>query len=112
MEQGAVTEGYKANLETVVRILNEALATEIVCVLRYKRHYYMAQGLARYELKEQARELALKTAGLLSSSLASDGRISACYDDAGRGLWPPGESFISWNVLALTLLREHGIDSA
>ena len=44
MEQGAVTEGYKANLETVVRILNEALATEIVCVLRYKRHY-MAAGI-------------------------------------------------------------------
>ena len=45
IEQGAVTEGYKANLETVVRILNEALATEIVCVLRYKRHYYMAAGI-------------------------------------------------------------------
>jgi bacterioferritin len=45
IENGAVTEGYKANRETVVKILNEALATEIVCVLRYKRHHYMATGI-------------------------------------------------------------------
>jgi bacterioferritin len=45
IEQGAVTEGYRADVETVLRILNEALATEIVCVLRYKRHYYMAAGI-------------------------------------------------------------------
>jgi len=45
IERGAVTEGYKADRDTVIRILNEALATEIVCVLRYKRHYYMAQGI-------------------------------------------------------------------
>jgi bacterioferritin len=45
IENGAVTETYAADLETVVRLLNEALATEIVCVLRYKRHYYMASGI-------------------------------------------------------------------
>jgi bacterioferritin len=45
MEQGAVTSGYRADRDTVIRILNEVLATEIVCVLRYKRHYYMATGI-------------------------------------------------------------------
>jgi bacterioferritin len=45
IEQGAVTEGYTADRETVNKILNEALATEIVCVLRYKRHYFMANGI-------------------------------------------------------------------
>jgi bacterioferritin len=45
IETGAVTEGYRANRDTVVKLLNEALATEIVCVLRYKRHYFMAQGI-------------------------------------------------------------------
>jgi len=45
MDKGAVTEGYRADRDTVVRVLNEALATEIVCVLRYKRHYYMAAGI-------------------------------------------------------------------
>jgi bacterioferritin len=46
IEQGAVTAGYKADRPKVIKVLNEALATEIVCVLRYKRHYFMAQGLA------------------------------------------------------------------
>jgi bacterioferritin len=45
IDEGAVTDGYRANRETVIKILNEALATEIVCVLRYKRHYFMAQGI-------------------------------------------------------------------
>ncbi|PZP56559.1 MAG: bacterioferritin [Azospira oryzae] len=43
--EGAVTPGYKADRATVVKLLNEALATEIVCVLRYKRHYFMASGI-------------------------------------------------------------------
>jgi bacterioferritin len=45
IEQGAVTPGYRADREVVLRLLNEALATEIVCVLRYKRHYFMATGI-------------------------------------------------------------------
>ena len=45
IEQGAVTEGYRADRETVIKLLNEALATEIICVLRYKRHYFMATGI-------------------------------------------------------------------
>jgi bacterioferritin len=46
IEAGAVTSRYGADRETVIKVLNEALATEIVCVLRYKRHYFMAAGLA------------------------------------------------------------------
>lgn len=45
MEKGAVTPGYAADRDTVIKLLNEALATETVCVLRYKRHYYMASGI-------------------------------------------------------------------
>ena len=45
IESGAVTPGYRANRETVIKLLNEALATEIVCVLRYKRHFFMATGI-------------------------------------------------------------------
>ena len=45
IENGAVTEGYRADRETVIKLLNEALATEIVCVLRYRRHYFMAAGI-------------------------------------------------------------------
>ena len=45
IEAGAVTSGYKADRATVIKLLNEALATEIVCVLRYKRHFFMAAGI-------------------------------------------------------------------
>ncbi|MGH8307796.1 MAG: ferritin-like domain-containing protein [Gammaproteobacteria bacterium] len=45
IQRGAVTEGYKADRETVLKLLNDSLATEIVCVLRYKRHYFMASGI-------------------------------------------------------------------
>jgi len=45
IENGAVTEGYTADRDTVIKLLNDALATEIVCVLRYKRHYFMASGI-------------------------------------------------------------------
>ena len=45
IKEGAVTGGYKADPEAVVKILNQALATEIVCVLRYRNHHYMASGI-------------------------------------------------------------------
>jgi bacterioferritin len=45
IEKGAVTSGYAADRKIVVGMLNEALATELVCVLRYKRHYFMAAGI-------------------------------------------------------------------
>ena len=51
IEDGAMTAGYKAKVETVIKLLNEALATEIVCVLRYKCHYFMAKGISSLSVK-------------------------------------------------------------
>jgi bacterioferritin len=45
IEEGAVTAGYSADRQEVLQLLNDALATEIVCVLRYRRHYFMARGI-------------------------------------------------------------------
>ncbi len=45
MQRGAVTDSYTLDRDTVLKLLNEALATEIICVLRYKAHYYMASGI-------------------------------------------------------------------
>jgi bacterioferritin len=45
IETGAVTAGYQGDREVVMRLLNEALATEVVCYLRYKRHYFAATGI-------------------------------------------------------------------
>ena len=53
IEAGAVTSGYAANREVVVKLLNEALATELVCVLRYKRHYFMAKGIHSESVKAE-----------------------------------------------------------
>ena len=53
LDDGAVTSGYSADRETVVKLLNDALATELVCVLRYKRHYFMAQGLNSESVKAE-----------------------------------------------------------
>jgi bacterioferritin len=60
MEQGPVTEAYLADREKVIEVLNEVLATELVCTLRYRNHYYMAQGIhsesVAAEFLEHARE--------------------------------------------------------
>lgn len=53
IEEGALTQGYKAKPEVVLRLLNEALATELVCTLRYRRHYYMAKGIHSESVKKE-----------------------------------------------------------
>ena len=45
IDDGSVTAGYSANREMVLRLLNDSLATELVCVLRYRRHHFMARGI-------------------------------------------------------------------
>lgn len=60
IDEGPVTDSYKLNAKQVCKLLNDALATELVCVLRYKRHYFMANGIVggpvAAEFLEHARE--------------------------------------------------------
>ena len=53
IEQGAVTPSYRADKEAVVDLLNTALATEIVCTLRYRRHYFLANGILAEAIKQE-----------------------------------------------------------
>lgn len=53
IQEGAITSTYGCDRKTVIKLLNEALATELVCVLRYKRHYFMAQGIHSQSVKEE-----------------------------------------------------------
>ena len=53
IQAGAVTPSYDANREVVLRLLNEALATELVCILRYRRHYFMADGVLAEAIKQE-----------------------------------------------------------
>src|SRR5215471_16805096 len=63
IEGGAVTNGYKADRATVLRVLNEALATELVCVLRYKRHHYTARGIHSQAVADEFLEHAAEEQG-------------------------------------------------
>jgi len=54
IQDGAVTPSYGVDRATVLRLLNEALATELVCVLRYKRHYFMAGGVAAEAIRSES----------------------------------------------------------
>lgn len=53
LKGSSMTSGYKDKANTVVKLLNEALATEIVCGLRYKRHYFMAAGISSFSAKAE-----------------------------------------------------------
>jgi bacterioferritin len=53
IDEGAMTPGYQAKSRVVIQLLNAALATEIVCVLRYKRHYFMAAGISSESVKAE-----------------------------------------------------------
>jgi len=53
LEDGAVTAGYQGNREAVIKMLNEALATELVCINRYKRHYYTVSGRENAAIKAE-----------------------------------------------------------
>ncbi len=53
MMRGPVTSDYRGDVNRAVDVLNQALATEIVCVLRYKRHFYMARGIYKESVAEE-----------------------------------------------------------
>ncbi len=76
IEDGAVTPTYLADRKAVIRLLNDALATEWVCVLRYYRHYYMAKGMLADAVKAEFLEHAQQEqahAGLLAERIVQLG---------------------------------------
>jgi bacterioferritin len=97
IEEGAVTAGYGGNTETAIKILNEALATEIVCVLRYKSHYFMAKGIHAGPVAEEFLEHAgeeQQHADLISErivqlggapNLSPDGLLSRSHSEYVEG---------------------------
>jgi bacterioferritin len=97
IEDGAVTAAYGGNTETAIKVLNEALATEIVCVLRYKRHYFMARGIHAGPVAEEFLEHAgeeQEHADLISErivqlggapNLSPDGLLSRSHSEYVEG---------------------------
>lgn len=110
MDDGAVTAGYQADRKKVIAMLNDALATELVCVLRYKRHYYTASGLQNGPIKAEFLQHAIEEQGhadLLAERIVQlngkpdfnpatlSARSHAEYDDADSI-----ESMIKANLIA------------
>src|SRR6202167_6654989 len=56
IEEGAVTDTYEGDVKQTISILNDALATEIVCVLRYMHHYFMATGVHAMAVRDEFKE--------------------------------------------------------
>ncbi len=76
IEDGAITPSYSADRKAVIKLLNEALATEWVCVLRYYRHYYMAKGMLADAVKAEFLEHAQQEqahAGMLAERIVQLG---------------------------------------
>lgn len=97
LDDGAMTSGYKAKADTVVKLLNEALATEIVCVLRYKRHFFMAAGISSFSAKAEFLQHAMEEqahAGPLAErivqlegepNLSSEGFLNPSHQEYAEG---------------------------
>lgn len=62
-DDGAVTAGYRGDRKEVIALLNGALATELVCILRYKRHYYTVSGLQNGSIKAEFLQHAMEEQG-------------------------------------------------
>jgi bacterioferritin len=86
IQQGAVTPGYRADAKTVIKILNEALATEIVCVLRYKRHYFMASGIHAQSVAAEFLEHANEEQGHADQIAARIVQLGGAPDFSPQGL--------------------------
>jgi bacterioferritin len=106
MEQGAVTENYRADRPTVVRILNEALATEIVCVLRYKRHYFMASGIHAQAVAEEFLEHANEEQGHADQIAHRIVQLGGEPDFSPQGLHTRSHSEYVEGTTLLDMIRE------
>lgn len=101
IEKGAVTGAYRGNLNVVLRLLNEALATEIVCVLRYKRHHYMAKGIHAQSVAAEFLQHANEEQGHADQIAARINQLGGEPDFSPEGLtqrshseYVPGENLV------------------
>jgi bacterioferritin len=102
IENGAVTETYRADRTVVINLLNQALATELVCFLRYKRHYFMATGIHAEAVAAEFLEHATQEEGHADQLAARITQLGGAPDFDPKGLstrshaeYVPGNSLIS-----------------
>jgi bacterioferritin len=106
VEQGAVTEGYRADRAVVAKLLNEALATEIVCVLRYKRHFFMAQGIHADPVAQEFLQHANEEQGHADQIAARIVQLGGSPDFDPKGLLTRSHSEYDASVGLTEMIRE------
>jgi bacterioferritin len=106
MEEGAVTPAYQADRTTVLRLLNEALATELVCVLRYKRHYHMASGLCSGSVQAEFLEHATDEQGHADRLAARIVQLGGAPDFSPKGLVDRSHSEYAEGLTLVEMIRQ------
>jgi bacterioferritin len=106
IEKGAVTPGYQGNLEVVLKLLNEALATEIVCVLRYKRHHHMAKGIHAQAVASEFLEHAVEEQQHADTLAARIVQLGGAPDFAPDGLLSRSHSEYVEGESLVDMIRE------
>ena len=106
IEDGAVTPEYKGDLKTVLRVLNEALATELVCVLRYKRHHYMAKGIHSRTVAEEFLEHAKEEQGHADQIAERITQLNGAPNFSPEGLLTRSHSEYVEGETLLAMIRE------
>lgn len=106
IEQGAVTADYGLAPEDVCKVLNDALATEIVCVLRYKRHYYVASGIHSEAVKKEFLEHAKEEQGHADRIAERITQLGGDPDFAPHGLASRSHSEYDDSKDLLTMIKE------
>jgi bacterioferritin len=106
IEMGPVTDTYGADRNRVVAVLNEVLATELVCVLRYKRHYYTARGISAAPVAEEFRQHAEEEQGHADMVAERIVQLGGEPDFSPQGLATRSHSEYDASVNLLDMVRE------
>lgn len=86
IDEGSVTAGYSADRKVVLKLLNDSLATELVCVLRYRRHHFMAQGIHSQAVAQEFLDHSNEEQGYADEIAARIVQLGGAPDFAPEGL--------------------------
>ena len=106
VERGAVTQGHGGQHDVVLRLLNEALATEIVCVLRYRRHHFMASGIRAQAVAAELLAHAGEEQGHADQIAARIVQLGGAPDFDPQGLHARSQSEYVGGVNLMGMIRE------
>jgi bacterioferritin len=107
MGAGAVTAAYNADRERVISVLNDALATEIVCVLRYKNHHFMAAGIHAQSIAQEFLEHAAEEQAHADSIAARINQLGGVPNFNPEGLVKRSHSEYHEGTTIESMIREN-----